>query len=302
MIPIRKIFLSPRRRAGSILILSLWAVVILSIMSMALASFVFQEIRFTSFFMRAAISLPLAKSACSYVLGERKNDKTPTFDSMEELAKEKTVTLCGDVAFKYCLLEKKNSEGKERIIDEGALININTASIEVLKRLPGLDEDLVKAIINSGRRPFQEKHEVLLVEGMDKQRFNQFKDLVTVYGTGRVNINTACPEVLAALGLDEEVVGAIIKYRSEYLGDDHALESEKIPGFKSTDAILSGLKKFISLSLRQEQDILSAAGSLSVKSPYLRLNVYPQIKGKEGIHYSIVINPAEKKIILWQET
>ena len=63
------------------------------------------------------------------------------------------------------------------------------------------------------RRPFKVKEEILLVEGMDKEKFEQFKDLITVYGDGKVNINTASEGVLKALGLEEELVGIIVRYR-----------------------------------------------------------------------------------------
>jgi hypothetical protein len=228
---------------------------------------------------------------------DRKKDATGAYDSFNELTGQNLGTLCDNPSYKYYFSERKNIDGREKFIDEGALININLVSTDVLKRLAGLDENLAKNIIESTRRPFKRKEEVLLVKEITKDAYNKFKDLVTVYGAGKININTASCEVLSALGLDEELIDIIMRFRSEYKG-----EPDKEPGaFTSQAAILSDLKKFSDLSLRQEQDLLSIMNSLSVKSEYLRLNIIPQVKGKDGIHYSIVICPAANKILAWSE-
>jgi len=281
---------------------------ILSILGMGLSGLVFEEIRFARTYQRLNFSLPLAKAALKTVFYLRQNDPTPQYDTWGELAKENTMNLCANNSFKYYFADKNkklkvDGQAKEAIIDEGALININTASIDVLKKLPGLDEDLADKIVNAGLRPFSSINEVLLIEGMKKDNFLAFKDMVTVYGAGKININTASCGVLLALGLDEELIKQILRFRKEHEivapADSPAAETEY--GFSSVGSIVDDLRSFTFLSLRQEQDLMALLPTLDVKSEYLRFNVIAYAGAKEGVHYSIVIHPAAKKIVSWRE-
>ncbi len=287
----------PQHKQGSILIVSLWALAILSILSLALAGFVFQEIKFSSFFIRQSMSLPMAKAAMLRVFEDRIKDATPDYDSYNELTQANIVMLCDKPGYKYYLSERKTAGEKEKFVDEGALININLVSSEVLKRLVGINEDLAKNITESTRRPFKRKEELLLVEGMTKDIYNQIKDSITVYGLGKININTASSEVLSALGLDDELIDIIMRFRREYKAE----QGKEDGAFTSQATILADLKNFSDVSLRQEQDLLSAMSVLSVKSDYLRLNIIPQVKGKDGVRYQVVISPKENKILSWSE-
>ncbi|MDO8489086.1 MAG: helix-hairpin-helix domain-containing protein, partial [Candidatus Omnitrophota bacterium] len=283
----------PKNRA-SILVVCLWVVMILSILGMGLAGLVFQEIKFAKTYQRLVFSLPVARGALKAVFYLREKDPTPAFDTFDELTKEDEMALCGDNSYKYYFADKNESTDKMEFIDEGALINLNTASKEVLMRLPGLNDDLADKIVLSGVRPFSSINEVLLVEGMTKDNFILFKDLVTVYGSGKININTASKGVLLALGLDSEVAEGILRLRKEHKieNTDPASSSDLGYGFSSTSEILDDLRSSISLGLRQEQDILSLLSVFDVKSEYLRFNIIPISGGKKGLRYSIVIHPA----------
>lgn len=296
-----RLLLSQSHKKASVLIISLWAFTTLAILGLALAGFVFQQIKFSSFFLRQSISLPMARAAVLRVFEDRKSDVTPEYDSFRELTQENMQELCDEATYKYYFSEKKDNKEELEFIDEGALINVNLASSDVLMRLPGLDDDLAGNITESTRRPFKRKEELLLVEGITKDVYNKFKDLITVNGAGKININTAQGDVLAALGLDEELIGIILRYREDSLGTDGERETEDDGAFTNQGTILSDLQKFSNLSLRQEQDIISLMNYLNVKSEYLRLNVIPQVKGKDGVRYSIVIYPAENKILSWAE-
>jgi len=292
---------------ASILVTCLWIIMVLSILSMALTGLVFQEIRFAKAYQRMVSSMPSVMAATKTVFYLRQDDLTPAYDTMQELTKEKKVSLCANNSYKYYFVDKKNSVDKDEIIDEGALINLNTVSTDVLKRLPGMDEDLADNLVNSGLRPFSSINEVLLVEDMTKEKFMLFKDLVTVYGTGKVNINTANKAVFLALGLDEELTDVILRFRKEHKIEKTEEEIAKDPkneieyGFSATAKILDDLKSFASLSLRQEQDFIALLSVLDVKSEYLRFNVIPVSGGIEGLHYSITIHPSTKKILYWRE-
>lgn len=278
----------------------MWALVTLSILGMSLSSVVFQEIKFARVYKRLVISMPAVRSAVRAVFDVRKNDPTPLYDTLGELSREERLDLCPVVFCRYYFLDKITPA---KVVDESALINLNTASVDVLKRLPGINDDLAKGIVYSGLRPFSSANEVLLVEGASKEAFLLFKDLVTVYGTGKVNINTAEKKVLLALGLDEELAEIIIRFRSENKIEppEEAFFLEPEYGIASLDTLLDDLRGFASLSLRQEQDLLSLLTTFDVRSEYLRFNVVTHFGEEKGSHYSIVIHPATKKVISWRE-
>ena len=56
--------------------------------------------------------------------------------------------------------------------------------------------------------------ELELIRGVTPQVYGVLKNFLTVYGSGRVNINTAAPPVLLALGLRPELVDQIVAVRN----------------------------------------------------------------------------------------
>ena len=297
--------------SGSILVVCLWTIMILSILGLGITGLVFQEIRFSKTYFRLVTSLPLAQGALKTVFYLREKDATSAYDTWDELTKEEEVSLCANNSYRYFFVDKNDSSDKAEIIDESALINLNLASTDLLARLPGMDKDLAESIVNSGLRPFSTINEVLLVKEFPKEAFLRFKDLITVYGVGKININTASKAVLIALGLDEEVVDLILRFRREHkiepvvkepaVKPDSESEVEPVYGISNLSTLLNDLRDFGSLSLRQEQDLLVLLPALDVKSEYLRFNVITSPSGQEGLHYSIVIYPPTKKVLSWTE-
>ncbi len=149
---------------------------ILSILGMGLSSFVLQEIRFASAYERMSFSLPATRAAVKVIFYERQNDPTVAYDTLQELTKENKAVLCGNLSYEYYFADKENTW----IIDEGALINLNTASMDVLKRLPGISDDLADKIVHAGFRPYSSINEVLLIGGRNGVAFVLLKDLVEV--------------------------------------------------------------------------------------------------------------------------
>lgn len=293
-----------KNKQASILIICLWTIMILSMLGMGIAGLVFQEIKFVKAYQRLSFSLPIAKAALRAVFYMRKEDSTSSFDTFEELARENSQSLCGNNAYKYYLADKRGSLDKVELIDEGALINLNSVSVDTLKRLPGIDEEIADKIANYAMRPFKAINEVLLIEGMTKEKFLLFKDLVTVYGSGKININTASSGVLLALGLDADTVEVIFRCRQKHKIDNPNPESSEDfgYGFSSVDKILDDLRTLSALSTTQEQNILALLPVLDVRSEYLRLNIIPSFSGgREGLHYSIVIKPITKEVLSWNE-
>jgi type II secretory pathway component PulK len=96
---------------------------------------------------------------------------------------------------------------------------------------------------------FQAMEELFLVKGMDEQLFEKLKPYITIYGSGRVNLNTASGVVLAALGIDEALLSNILSFRS---GEDKLVGSADDNIFTSSSDILPKLKAAYQLSEAQE--------------------------------------------------
>ena len=60
----------------------------------------------------------------------------------------------------------------------GELVNINTASKDVLDKLPGIGPVKAQAILDS--RPFKTKEDIMKVKGIKEGEFGKIKDLITV--------------------------------------------------------------------------------------------------------------------------
>lgn len=280
---------------------------ILSILGLGITGLVFQKIKFSKTYSRLITSLPLAQGALKTVFYLREKDTTAAYDTYAELSKEEKVSLCANNAYRYFFVDKKKALENTEIIDESALINLNLAPVDVLARLPGMDEESAEAIVNSGLRPFSTINEVLLVKDISRENFLLFKDSITVYGKGKVNINTASKTVLIALGLDEEMVDSILRFRRENMINSEATGLTAEPaaglgyGISNLATLLNDLRDFTSLGLRQEQDLLTLLPVFEVKSEYLRFNVIAIPNGQEGVHYSIIIHLPTKKVLSWTE-
>ncbi len=65
--------------------------------------------------------------------------------------------------------------------------------------------------------PFESIEELTLVKGMTPQRFELLRDNLTIYGSGKININFASKEVLLSVpSITEEIAAAIIQVRKKY--------------------------------------------------------------------------------------
>ena len=284
-----KPYLFRQPEAGSILAITVWALTVLSILALAAAKMASTQIKFSSFYVRMNSSLPLAEAAVGNSFSERKADETKDYDSQKELMEERKLDFEGGLGYSYFYG------------DEGSRINLNTASAAVLGRLPGLNEELAEAIVQSARRPFKVRQEILLIEGITPDKLEEFGDLITVYGNGKININSASEEILSALGLGSNLIAAIVRYRNDSPGEDGQMDTDDDGAFITTGSILPELRKTTLLSVEEEEQLLSVMGILTVKSDYPTVNISTRVNFKPGNNYAAVISPKENKILSWQE-
>ena len=129
----------------------------------------------------------------------------------------------------------------------------------------------------------------------------EFGDLITVYGNGKININSASEEILSALGLGSNLIAAIVRYRNDSPGEDGQMDTDDDGAFITTGSILPELRKTTLLSVEEEEQLLSVMGILTVKSDYPTVNISTRVNFKPGNNYAAVISPKENKILSWQE-
>jgi len=276
------------RNSAAILFVALWTLVILSILSVGIASRVSSEINLAKYLDNRLISFYLAKAAVNQTIIELKNKaEKKNYDTLYELRRKREAIL-GEGSFELYLT------------DEEGLINISAPSSSLIEHLPGLDPTLVEAITQSHQKPFLLKEELLLIEGITPEIFSEFKNLITTYSSCQVNINTASGDVLRALGLEDGLVEIILRYRK---GEDQLEATEDDGEFKDAASILNDLRKFTILTVEQELQIaeLLSKNLLCVNSSNLKLNILTKVHGRPSMRYAIILDRSSGKIKFWQE-
>lgn len=237
------------RNGGSIFILALWALCVLSIFAVVLGGMVSQEINAAAYFQNKPRARYLADAGikcAQYVL----KDDVNGYDSLNEVWNTGRISDEDKSIFKD--IRMGDGTYSIAIVDEERKVNINTASHDTLERLfcitGGMEADeahvAASSIIDwrdvdiipleggaedgyykSLERPyrcknekFQVPEELLLVRGVTEEAFLRVRDSITVYGDGKVNINTATWNTLCALGMSGKLADKIILYRE---GRDH---------------------------------------------------------------------------------
>lgn len=218
------------------------------------------------------------------------------------------------------------------LIDEESKININKAPHDVLKNLfekmagveskeadgiadcildwvdkddslhkDGKEDDYYQSLgdpYHCKNGPFEAIEELLLVAGVTRESFDKVKDIITIYGNGTVNVNTADARVLEVLGLTKEASESIVSFRS---GRNSKKEGE-IPDnvFTNVSAIAGVLNK--AGASDGGASLISASAMLGVKSDNFRGTVKGSL-GSSGRSETItfVYDRNDKIIKYWRE-
>ena len=199
------------RQKGSILIFTMWVLVILVIFSIMLSHRASSEIALAKYESNNIRSGYLAKAGVMKALAE----------------------LIKDPGSLYKHTVKELVIGKDRVeydvFDEGARVNLNNSYLTKahLERI-GIDLSMADNIlkykadkISKKNVGFEFMEELFLAdETMTKEIYSGIKDLVTVYGNTSLNINTAAEKVLYAMIGDQAVVYDILEKRKGADGEE----------------------------------------------------------------------------------
>lgn len=245
----------------------------------------------------------------------------------------------GRVSVSYDYMNEQSGihEIKYGLVDEERKININKVSLPILERLfkivLNLDQtnaqELAASVIDwrdsdsqlsiplgsaedidyrSLQYPYEARDvdfevldEVLLVKGMTQDIFQKIKEYVTIYGNGKVNINTVSRPVLLALGLDDDIVDDIISFRA---GEDGIIATYDDNIFDTASNIIPKLSQshhlsdieLAKLSLIVDQSLVTNSKNFMAKAA-ARLNN----NKKNAIELICVLN-RNGKLLYWRES
>ncbi len=325
------------QRSGSVLILVVWTISLLSVLALGLGS-------------RCAFALSLTQRLeqqlrASYIAA------AGVQRSAEVLAEDLSLLVDGanDIWFNNGTLFREQSFGggvfsvgavnrgtsqeptQYGLVDQERFINLNTAPAEILKALvlrsaPVKDLEattIAESIIDwrdkdkdplpSGAEeyyyltlnppyackdaPFESLEELLLVRGVTPAIYQKIRPSLTVYGSGAVNINTADEVVLSAIGMSASGVAAILAYRA---GEDDELHT-------SDDRVLSSIAAVASEVGAPAEDVnrltrLAAEKLVGVGSTAFEASVTGDFGRENRSVRTTAVMDRKGRILAWEES
>lgn len=221
----------------------------------------------------------------------------------EEAFKDMRLGEEGYVSVSYAFVSDGEEEARYGLVDEERKININEATFDVLKQLFEVTgqttsqtaSDIADSILDwvdedgdprengaedgyyqgltqgyaCKNAKFQILEELLLIKGMTQEIFDKVSMHLTVYGNGKVNLNTAGKYVLRALGMSDTLADKAIRYRR---GNDSREATSDDNIFESVETVVASLSNGVGLSAEETEQLntIIASGLAGVRSDYFR--------------------------------
>lgn len=269
-----------KRKSGTIIFMAAGAIAVLSILALGTTSSVTQALKLAKRVTDTETCAYIASSVARAMRVVFASDASPACITRYDL-RDREIPF-GDktaqVTFK----------------DEQSKINIDLAPKEVLLRLPTLSgqEDLVDAIVAAN---IAVEQELLLVNGMTREIYDELKEITTAHGIGIINIHTATEGTLHALGMDSDLVNKIKTYLA---GDDGEQGTPDDNFFNSVTDIVPLLEPFGltagQITLLQN---LIASAQLGTTTDRVTFNIVVKKNERVLKTYSIVVAVAGGQIV-----
>lgn len=168
------------RPNGSVLIFTLWIILIVAVLALGLAYTARLEVKTVSYSLDELKTHYILKGGINKVLNRLKeNYDIKGYDTRNSY---------------------KRFEGKQyslgggsweiiKIADEETKININIASKQILLKIPQVTEGVANYILN--KRPFKNIESLILSKALTEEEVKELREKwITVYGDGKINFNT----------------------------------------------------------------------------------------------------------------
>jgi len=149
--------------------------------------------------------------------------------------------------------------------------------------------------------PYETPAELHLVAGMTPELFGQLQPFITIYGDGAVDVNTAPPQVLKALGLSDEVVSRILLVRrgvdlKQATADD--LVFQDISGMAG---ILLQMGKLTPEEIAKINELISK-GLIGTTSEYLHVHAEAEmVSSGETESVDSIFHASDGQILYWSQ-
>lgn len=246
-------------RRGFVLIVVLWAVAIVTIIALGFGRRAVLDTTAATYSVDFAQAMMLARGAAERGIVEVKNKRV--MDLIEQI-QAKDTAICTHLGQPWAhphdlykddaYFDSKNKGEKDyatfTIEDAERYIHLGAAPEELLRNVKSISPSTMKKIIyrrtketykGEGVSPFQAIEELRYLSGVDEDDWYGSKRkpglayMLTTYGSGKINVNTAPEDVLKSVpGLDAGLIGQIIAYRN---GEDGKRGTKDDRGFRSLD-------------------------------------------------------------------
>ncbi len=332
---------------GSILILTLWTMIFLSILAAQLGLRVRQRATILSRLENKSRLYDMADAGVKKAISSLRMDfqqnpqllssssKMSRHNNPEGFSHKEMKDGFFDVKYQLYDSASNPSEVRYGVVDEESKININTIDKTVLKNIiqqqAKLDDDgsqkLTDAIVEwraFGKNelvgfesdeyysnlsdPYEPKdsffeliEELFLVRGVKPNYRMSLLPFLTVYGDGRININTATRQVLVALGVADSLADKILFVRRGRDGVDATFDDYT---FQNPYDIASELKNFVELDPQEikQIDFLNAMKILKTNSFFYAIKSEARLDNrKEVVSIVCVYNIKDNRIEYWNE-
>lgn len=235
----------------------------------------------------------------------------------------------------YTLYDEGATAARFGVVDEERKLNINTANAwmlgRLLERVLGMRSDdaglLAQSILDwrkigtseaSGffsddyysnlQYPYPKKNtdyeipdELLLVKGVTKDIYEKLLPYVTIYGDGKVNINTTPAPVLYALGLEDALIDKIMAVRRGLDGMDATADDHVF--FKTFD-VAAEVNAVVKLDPSEARaiDALNLQGLLTVNSGHFTMDIRGHLARTAWARNARAVYACgQNKILYWSE-
>jgi general secretion pathway protein K len=287
---IKSAFISGNR--GAALIITLLIISALTALILAFREESHRELNLAQYTRDGFKAREIARSAVELALAVLENDEEMGFDSLtEEWAEFGSQSfpegLPAEASFAGGIIDEQGKFNLNTLLNEnGEIDKERVVQMERLFKALDLDEDLIPAVLDwlddddeermggaenyyyqgldepyacsNGR--FLTPEQIYLVKGfkdkayLDQKGERRLLDYLTIYGDGKINLNTAPSEVLQSLhdNMDDHLAESIIEYREEKDFENiNALSN--VPGLKDiyseTDGLLTVNSLYFSIDI-----------------------------------------------------
>ena len=267
------------RGRGSILLLSLWTTATLAALGIAQATRISLELKWVDRVQEGTQAWYLAWMGVELASDLLASDPEASWDAPRETWGQilKAPISVESGTFYY------------QMADEQARIALNSAPLELLEKCPGFTPEAAGELMARRDQGKLISHlgELVTLPGFKAEFLPTLEPLITVYGTGAVNLNTASVEVLTLLGFSSDLSAQIVQFRT---GPDGTVGTPDDLIFPDVEQIQSLLDQNLGPLLPEDQMTLaSLIGSqrLGVRSSLFRVEVEGKML-RHGISKKVV--------------